>query len=211
MEQNNFIITINRESGSGGREIAQKLGDLLGVKVYDKALLDKIAEEFNMTAVELDKAAEKKSNWWADFISFYKQFGNSTEVDFKENVTSKEIFEAEKKVLLGLAEKESCIVVGRAGFHIFKDHPNIVRILLMADYDARVKRVCETMEVAPAEARKFIDQVDATREAFTKTFTGVSRYDARNYDFVLNVTNIPTHLVAVFLAQNIRLKFQKNQ
>ena len=207
MENNNFIITINREFGTGGREVAQKLGNLLGVKVYDKALLDTLAEKFNMTEEEIEKAKSKKSNWWDDF---YKQFGNAQKVNQKERVTSKEIFAAEEKILKEIAQRESCVIVGRAGFKIFKDHPKSMKVLLIADDEARVKRISETEDLSMAEARRVVKEIDGERNKYIETFAGVSRYDARNYDFVLNVTNIPTYLVAVFLAQTIRMKFSKN-
>ena len=206
MDQNNFIITINRESGTGGREIAQQLGDILGVKVYDKALLDTIMGQMNVPADELTK----DKNWWDNFLSLYRKFSNAKEFDFKEKVTTKAIYLQQEKLLREIGERESCIILGRTGFHIFKDYPNNLKVFLVADLEARVKRVCQTMEVNPKEARMFIEEVDNTREEYTKKYTGVSRYDARNYDFVMNVSNIPPHLVAVFLAQNIRLKFKKD-
>lgn len=173
MENNNIIVTINREFGTGGREIAHKLGNILGVKVYDKNILD-------------------------------------ADMGFDQNVTSKKMYQAEEKVLKELAAKESCIIVGRAGFHIFKDYPNAVKIFIIADFDARVKNLCEKLDLSESEARKMVKDIDERREKFTKNYTGVSRYDAHNYDFVINVTNIPAYHVAVFLAQNVRWKFQKN-
>lgn len=173
MENKNIIITINREFGTGGREIAHKLGNILGVKVYDKNVLD-------------------------------------TDMGFDQNVTSKKMYQAEEKILKEIAAKESCVIVGRAGFHIFKDYPNAVKIFLIADFDARAKNLCEKLDLSESEARKMVKDIDERREKFTKKYTGVSRYDAHNYDFVINVTNIPTYHVAVFLAQNVRWKFQKN-
>lgn len=172
MENSNFIITINREFGTGGREIAHKLANILGVKVYDKNILD-------------------------------------AEMGLDQNVTSKKMYQAEEKILKEIAEKESCVIVGRAGFHIFKDYPNAVKIFLIADVDARVKNLCEKLDLSESEATKMVKEIDGRREQFTKKYTGVSRYDAHNYDFVINVTGIPSYHVAVFLAQNVRWKFQK--
>lgn len=172
MENNNFIITINREFGTGGREIAHKLANILGVKVYDKNIL--------------------------------------AEMGMDMNVTSKKMYQAEEKILKEIAERESCVIVGRAGFHIFKDYPNAVKIFLIADTASRVKNLCEKLDLSKAEATKMVKEIDERRDKFTKQYTGVSRYDAHNYDFVLNVSNIPTYHVAVFLAQNIKLKFPQN-
>ena len=175
MKDDKLIITINREFGSGGREIAYKLGALLDIKVYDKNVLEDIERNLDVA-----------------------------------NKLPDEIYDIQKDILLNIASKESCIIVGRTGFHIFKDHPNVVRILLIADYDARVKHVSEKHGITKMNARKRIALVDKEREDYTLKYTGVSRYDARNYDFVLNVTNIPGYHVAAFLAQNVRMKFLKN-
>ena len=174
MKDNKLIITINREFGSGGREIAYKLGALLDIKVYDKNVLEEIEKNLDVA-----------------------------------NKLPDDIYAIQKDILLNIASKESCIIVGRTGFHIFKNHPNVVRILLIADYDARVKHVSEKHGITRMNARKRIAIVDKEREDYTMKYTGVSRYDARNYDFVLNVTNIPGYHVAAFLAQNVRMKFLK--
>ena len=175
MKNDKLIITINREFGSGGREIAYKLGALLDIKVYDKNVLEDIERNLDVA-----------------------------------NKLPDEIYDIQKDILLNIASKESCIIVGRTGFHIFKDHPNVVRVLLIADYEARVKHVSEKHGITKMNARKRIALVDKEREDYTLKYTGVSRYDARNYDFVLNVTNIPGYHVAAFLAQNVRMKFLKN-
>lgn len=175
MKDDKLIITINREFGSGGREIAYKLGSLLDIKVYDKNKIEEIEHEFDIA-----------------------------------NELPDDIYALQKKILLNIAAKESCIIVGRTGFHIFKNHPNVVRVLLIADYDARVKHVSEKHGITKIAARKRIKEIDQEREDYTKKYTGVSRYDARNYDFVINVTNIPGYHVAAFLAQNVRMKFLKN-
>ena len=174
MKNDKLIITINREFGSGGRDIAYKLGSLLDIKVYDKNKIEEIEQEFDVA-----------------------------------NQLPDDIYALQKKILLNIAANESCIIVGRTGFHIFKNHPNVVRVLLIADYEARVKHVSEKHGITKIAARKRIKEIDQEREEYTKRYTGVSRYDARNYDFVLNVTNIPAYHVAAFLAQNIRMKFLK--
>ena len=71
MENPKFVIAINREFGSGGREIAYKLGGLLGVNVYDKAILDTLTSKFNLTIEEMQHIKATKPNWWNDFCRFY--------------------------------------------------------------------------------------------------------------------------------------------
>ena len=211
MEKRNFVIAINREFGSGGREIACKLGNLLGVKVYDRDVLGKLTKQFNLTVEEMESIKAKKIGWWGDFCQYYRQFSLSREicntVTEDREVTSKQIYYAEAQILREVAEKESCVIIGRSGFHVFKDNPSALKIFFIADINTRVRHIMNQYALDEDAARKRIEQVDKARENYTKTFAGVSRYDARNYDFVLNVTNIPGYHVAAFLAQNVRMKF----
>ena len=174
MKNDKLIITINREYGSGGREIAQKLGNLLDMKVYDKKALEEIEKQYGL-----------------------------------EEENPRDAYAVQKKILHNIAAKESCIIVGRTGFHIFKNNKHVLRILLIADFDARVKHISEKYNISELAAKRRIKEVDREREEYTLANAGVSRYDARNYDFVLNVTNIPAYHVAFFLAQNARMKFFK--
>lgn len=205
---NNIVITVNRECGSGGREIAYKLGEKLGLKVYDRDLLENVSKQFDITKEDMDRVKAQKPNWWSDFCRFYQQFGAVASIDtINPKPTPLSLFNAERKLLLEVAEKEPCIVVGRAGFHIFRDHPNAFHLLILADKDARVKRISEKQHLSEEESSKIIDRIDEERETFTHTVANTSRYDARHYDIVLNVTGLTTDSVANFLADNIKKKY----
>ncbi len=211
MENPKFVIAINREFGSGGREIAYKLGELLNVNVYDKAILDTLTTKFNLTIEEMQRIKATKPNWWKDFCRFYQQFGAAGQGGYTpqedREVTSQQIYLAETQILRDLASQESCVIIGRSGFHIFRNHPYAMRIFFIADRKARVKRVMEKFALDEDAASMRIDKIDDARDTYTQTVAGVSRYDARNYDFVFNVTQFPTDLVAQFLADNIRKKY----
>ena len=211
MENPKFIIAINREFGSGGREIAYKLGELLGINVYDKIILDNLTSQFNLSAEQVENIKATKSNWWDEFCHFYQQFGAVGRGGYtpqeERPVTSQQLYLAEANILRSLAEKESCIIIGRSGFHVFKDQPYAMKIFFIADKKARLKRVMEQFALDEDTARKRIEEMDKARETYTQTFAGVSRYDARNYDFVFNVTNFSTDLVAQFLADNVKKKY----
>lgn len=205
------IITINRECGSGGRDIARRMGEILGLKVYDKAILEAICEKYKLDKEEILRIKSKKLNLWDDLCQFYRQFDtmdNSYLTEHKK-ITSRELYYAESQIMRNLAEQESCIIVGRAGFHILKDNPDAIHIFLIADRDVRIRKVAEREGLDEKAADKFIDDVDSARESFTKNFAGVSRYDARNYDIVINVSRFTPEEVASFLAENIRKKMDK--
>lgn len=208
MENPKIIITINRESGSGGSEIARLLGEKLGLKVYGRAILQSVADHFNTTLENMDQIKAQKTNWWSEFCRFYRQFDMTGYSDDPHpEATPLTLYYAEARLLRELAEQESCIIVGRAGFHIFRDNPYALHLLIMADRDARIARIATKQNLSLEEAAKVIDETDKARDTFVKTVADTSRYDARNYDFVLNVTKMPTDEVAQFLADNIRKKY----
>ena len=208
MENQKFIITINREAGTGGHEIAEKISEMLNIKLYDKTFLAHILEKFKLSPEEAENIKASQPNWWSEFCRFYKQFGTTAAIAYENfEVNSQQLYYAEAKALRDLAEQESCIIVGRTGFHVFKDTPGTIRIFLIADMEHRVERMMKKRNLGEEEARKKIEELDKARENFTKTFAGVSRYDARNYDLVINVTHFTTDQVAQFLAENIRRKY----
>ena len=207
---NNLIITVNRECGTGGRTIARKMGEILGMKVYDRHVLDAIAGQFGMSVESIEQVKAKKQSWWDDICRFYQKFGAAASIDTVEpQATPLSVFNAERKLLLDIAEKEPCVIVGRAGFHIFRDHPNAVHMLFIADLASRVKRISRIQNIAEEEARKMIDRIDKERETFTRTVAETSRYEARHYDLVLNVTGHDPDEIAKSLS--LRLKLRINE
>lgn len=208
MGNRNFVITINREAGSGGKEIAEKLGNLLGIKVYGKEILASIMDKYQLTKEDVEQIKATKKNWWSDFCRFYKQFGNTAAIAYESfEVDSVQLYQEEEKILKELAAQESCIIVGRTGFHIFKDNPDAMRLLIIANPECRIKRLMERQQVDEQGARQIMERADKARENYTKAFAGTSRYDARNYDIVLNVSGFTTDQVAQFLAENVRRKY----
>ena len=201
------IITINRECGSGGGEIARLLGDKLGFKVYGRTVLEAVAKHFGITLEEMDRIKAQKTSWWSEFCSFYQQFGAAGYTSGAiADPTPKSVYYAEERLLRELAEKENCIIVGRAGFNIFRNDPNALHILITAKRDARIARIARKQNISAEEAAKVVDSVDKARDNFVQTVADTSRYDARNYNFVFDVTGMEPETVASFLAENIRKK-----
>ena len=204
-----FIVTIGREFGTGGRRIAQELGELLGVKVYDRKLLDALKEKYNLTQEEMDRIKAKKQTWWDEFSTFYQQaqaWANRPyyESVYVPNVTSELLYEEEERILKALAERESCVVLGRTGFHIFRNEPSAFKVFLIADKSFRRDKGARRLNINEGSADLLINKVDEARENFTLTFSERSRYDARNYDLVLNVSGLDPKSVAQFIADCLK-------
>ena len=188
-----FVITINRELGSGGRTIGEKLAQRLGVAFYDKALIQGLQEKYDLTIEEIERLKGQKHNWWADFKRSLKITPNyvapqiiSAKDSIPDFLITDDIFHSETEILKGIAEEESCVIAGRSGFFVFRDHPNHLSILIQADMDYRISRLVEKRGISREEAQSIIKEVDTGRENYVKKYTGTSRYDTRNYDIVLN-------------------------
>jgi cytidylate kinase len=194
-KKEHFVITINRELGSGGRTVGEILAKKLGVTFYDKALIKALEEKFNLTADEIEKLKGRKTRWWEDFKriaevgtglvdsrSCLAKYGKEPDV-----LTTENVFQAETEILNEIAEEESCVIAGRCGFFVFRNHPNHLSVLIQAPMANRVARVAAKQHISEAEARQIIKKVDNMRENYVTRFTGTTRYDTRNYDLVFNV------------------------
>ena len=189
-----FVITINRELGSGGRTIGKKLAERLNVPFYDKALIKALTKKYKLSVKEIEEMKGRNHSWWAEFkramnigaemgVSQYHYRAKFS--DMPDMLTTDEMFSSEQEVLRGIATDESCVIAGRSGFFVFREHPNHLSILIQASMDYRIERVARKQNLTAEEARKAIEQVDKMRENYVKKYTGFSRYDTRNYDLVL--------------------------
>ena len=199
-KQEKYVVTINRELGSGGRTVGRMLAEKLGVEFYDKALIEALEKKYNLNIEQIEKLKGQNHAWWAEFAR--SMFGVDLGIpnygkmnamyylavmDFSDvKPTSKEVFESETEILKGIAEVESCVVAGRSGFYVFRDHPNHLNVFIQASMPYRVERVMRKQQITEEEAVKTIKKLDKMRENYVKKYTGLSRYDTRNYDLVIS-------------------------
>lgn len=209
-----FVITLNRELGSGGRTIGRLIAERLGVPFYDKALINALEEKYGLTTDEIERMKGRSHSWWADFKRAMnigaelnaKQYSNY-QIDAEklpDALSTDEIFATEQEVLRGIAADESCVIAGRCGFYVFREHPNHLSILIQASMESRVARVASKRNITPEKARDIIKHVDKMRENYVNKYTGTSRYDTRNYDIVLRVDGKTEEELADIIMQYIK-------
>jgi cytidylate kinase len=102
-------------------------------------------------------------------------------------LTTDDMYKTEVEILHGIAETESCVVAGRTGFYIYRDHPNHMSILIKASMQHRKQRLATKRGISLDEAESIIKKVDQMRENYISKYTGTSRYDSRYYDLVINM------------------------
>ena len=102
------------------------------------------------------------------------------------DVTTDDIYKAETEILKEMVDEGSCVIAGRSGFHVFRDHPNHMSVFITASDANRIRRVMKKQGLTEESAKALIEDIDKKRENYIKRYTGSSRYDVRNYDVVLN-------------------------
>ena len=180
-----FIITINRELGSGGRTVGRKLAEKLGVEYFDKAVINALQERYNLSVEQIEHLKGQETGWWEELKR--KMTFSESEYELNQtNIETEDVFRAETQILKALAKDQSCVIAGRTAFYMFREHPNHLSILIQASMLNRMERVAREQNMTKEQARLVIDKVDKMRENYVKEFTGTSRYDARNYDLTVN-------------------------
>ena len=186
-----YVITINRELGSGGRTVGRLLSQRLQVKYYDKALIEQLTQRFGLTVEEIERIKGQKKTWWNEFNSYYQTLNSTTKpMQAETMISSKILFENEKKILTTLAAEESCVVAGRSGFLVFRDHPNHLNIFIEASMEHRIQRIMRKKNIMRQEAIDIINKVDKERETFIQKYEDTSRYDTRNYHLIINMDEL---------------------
>ena len=187
-----FVITINREVGTGGRTIGRKLAEKLCVKYCDKAIVDGLTHKFGLNIQRIEEIKAQKNSWWNDINNYYNTLVNSAgkPMDAEVKIDNASMFETEKHILQEIATQTSCVIAGRTGFMIFREWPNHLNIFIQASMEHRVQRVMRRQNVSEKEAREIIAKLDASRETYIKKYEDTSRYDTRNYQLVISMDDL---------------------
>lgn len=195
----NYVITISRELGSGGRTVGRKLAEKLGVRYSDKELIHALMRKFNLTASGIEKLKGEKKNWLADVIQLVAPVpkvgmlidGDSRYVqEYRPDLTPDDIFKAESQILREIDEHGPCVIAGRSGFFVLEERPDKIDVFITATLEHRIARVMRKQEVSREEAERIIKKVDKARDNYVRRYTGRSRYDVRNYDLVINMDGL---------------------
>ena len=175
----NRIVTISRQFGSGGRTIGKELAKKLGIQCYDAEILEKIAEESGFAKEYIAEHGEYASghHWIAHALSSRDYYGHSYEDD---------LWSIQKKIILELAGKEPCIIVGRCADYILRDQADCLRVFIYADMKRRAERIVHQYGTKRDTPEKRLADKDKRRAAYYQFYTDMKWGDVRNYDIALN-------------------------
>lgn len=185
---NNFVITISRGYGSGGKTIGKALAEELGYEFYDLEVLRLASEK---SGINQKLFAQNDEN--IKGLPFYKTIaqkaafkGDVIPPNDKNFVSDENLFNYQAVVIRELAKEKNCVFVGRAADFILSDYDNVLKVNVQAPFDFCVKTVAERDLIDENEAEKRIKKIDKERAAYYKYYTGAEWSDALNYDITLN-------------------------
>jgi cytidylate kinase len=192
-----YVITITREFGSLGRPIAKRLSELLGVEYYDRDIVEATAKRMNLPVSTLSKTEEKKSGFWKMIVPLG--------TDSVER--QKKIFDVQAQIIQDLAEKESCIIVGRCADYVLQDNANAMHVHIYAPYADRLANCVGTLGMEKNEAKRMIADVDKARLAYHKHFAKFAPDDPNHKHIIINSALLEVEGTAQALALIAKQKF----
>lgn len=196
----NYVITIGREHGSGGRYLGEELARALHIKCYDSELIAETAAHSGFAESFVQTHEEHRPG------SFLYSLVTGTAPVADEQPFSVQIFQAQSEVIRMLAERESCIIIGRCADYVLRERENVVNVFVHAPMDARVRRVCGRDGLEPAAAEKKIRQTDKDRIAYYNFFTSQKWGEAKNYDLTVNTADVGVPGVVTLVQDYLSLR-----
>ena len=177
------IITISREFGSGGRFIGEKVAQKLGIAYYDKNIINEIAEKSGLSPEYVQKNAELSPE---KGLFAYAFAGRDITGKSVEDI----VYEAQRKVILELADKESCLIIGRNADYILKDRDDVLNVFIHGDTPEKIQRITRLYNVEEQKAVKMMADTDKRRMANYNFYTDQKWGKASNYTLCLNSSKL---------------------
>ena len=170
-----IVITVSREYGSGGRYVGKLIADKLGIKLYDKEFIQKLAEETGLSEEYIENNEQKRDALANLNNGYYVGLNNSDELFLKESELIKEV-----------ANQESCVIIGRCADFILKDKENVLKVFIYSDMEDKIKRATDIYGLEKEKAKKEITRIDKLRANHYKHYTEKEWKDFSNYDICIN-------------------------
>ena len=199
----NLIINVGRQLGSGGFEIARLLAAEFNARLLDKELLDLAAKESGFSQ-KLFKSSDEHRSFIHHFFPA-RPFSSPCASFYENKISPESLFKFQSEAIRKAAEGGDCVIVGRCGDYILRDFPNVVNIFITADEAQRIARISKTKMCDSNTARRLIEKKGAERSRYYNYYTGKTWGEAKSYDICINSSILGIENTATFLADYIRM------
>lgn len=206
MEKHHTIITIEREFGSGGRQIGNLLSEKLGIKLYDEEMLERAAKESGICQELFETHDEKPtSSFLYSLVMDTYSFGYSSG-SFNDMPINHKIFLAQFDAIKNIAKEGPCILVGRCADYALEERDDVLRVFIHADMDARIRRISRIHDLTDAKAKDIIHKTDKKRANYYNYYTNKHWGDAASFDACFNSSTLGLEGTAEAIIKLIELK-----
>ncbi len=204
-----YVISIGRQLGSGGKEIAEKLGNMLGISVYDKKLLEVAAQESGLDASAFENADEQESDSFLSNIialrhTVAEYFGGQDSC-----MHSDRLFEFQSEAMRSIAQRESCITIGRCSEYVLRDHPCLISIFITADSDDRIARIMQKDNLNKEQAKEKMERGDKKRRAYHDYYATTEWGNAAAYHLCINSSILGIEGTTQFIYDFVKRRIDK--
>lgn len=183
----NKIYTIGREFGSGGKEVGEKLAQRLGIKLYDKELLQHAAKESGFCEEIFENHDEKPTNSFLySLVMDTYSVGGYSSTPFLDMPLNHKVFLAQFDAIKKIAAQESCVIVGRCADYALSENPDCINIFIHADIEQRMKTVSKRLNITENKAKDIIQKKDKQRASYYNYYTSKKWGDSVSYHMTLD-------------------------
>lgn len=201
----NFVINIGRQLGSGGRNIADILSRHYGITAYDRKIIELAAKESGFGQEFFENADEKKSHGF--FHSIFSNRAIANALGSNDSCLSNDaLFKVQSDIIRDLAEKESCIFIGRCADYILREHPRHINIFLTANLEDRIARMASEKGITAEQAEELIEKTDRRRADYYNYYSGKTWGASESYDLCINTSHLGHEGTAKMLIEYIELR-----
>ncbi|MDD3140786.1 MAG: cytidylate kinase-like family protein [Lachnospiraceae bacterium] len=204
---NNIVITIQRQFGSGGKTIGAALAKELGINFYSREILRMASDDSGIKEELFNEADEKLQNGSIFGVSTHIYDGQLITPDKGNFVSAENLFYYQAKVIKELAEKESCVIVGRCADFVLKDNSNAISVFVHAPKEYCLEKAGERVSQKGKELEKFVAKTDKYRGDYYHYYTGREWEDARNYDLCIDSSKLGFEKAEEVIKEYIKVRF----
>ncbi len=203
-----IIATIGRQLGSGGREIGKKLAETLGISFYDKELLAIAAQQSGLSTEVFEKADEHTSKGFSHV--FPMGFTNmGIFMPYSDVLSNEKLFELQSNAIRTIAEKESCVLVGRCADYVLRDNPNCLSFFIHANKEIRTHNIVGRLQITEAQAKELITKTDKSRAAYYNYYTEKEWGAATSYNLSIDASILGIDDTVAFMVSFIKKRLEK--
>lgn len=204
---NNFVVNIGRQLGSGGREIGEKLAARLDIGFYDRELINLASEESGLCPEFFEKADEKPSQGIiGGLFGMRFPFISDGAIPATNCLSNDALFKVQSDVIRRLASERSCLFVGRCADYILRENPRCVNIFISALFEDRIARLCRMHSISESTAEEIIEKADKRRAAYYNYYSFKTWGAAATYHLCIDSSVLGIDGTVDFLEEFVKLK-----